>query len=199
MTAEVVQARIKYFHRLDFPFKPTGVGSGWRVEYDIDAFLRIVVAFELLAAGVAPVKTVALVNSGWAAISRAFARGWTAREERGAEPSLMLLRSDGLDSERPGTGTVRAGREADLRGWANLTAEVMRAELTEEEEQAAEKGELSADEDRRLIVVEARRLSVALIRAMRKHLKLDVMRRTEVGIDRFSLAALAETALATGT
>lgn len=170
---KIVQARLKYLHRLDFPFKVEDVGTGGRVHYDVDALLRIVAVFELLAAGIAPNQAASLVQGSWAAMSLALARGWVRRDGGGA-PVVAMVRTDGLSAA---DGGILTGGELEARIWTTL----------------------SGTDDRRITLVETRRVARSLEGALTEGLKLVEARRTMVAIDAAADVAMRLPVAATGT
>ncbi|VVS98011.1 hypothetical protein SPHINGO391_210030 [Sphingomonas aurantiaca] len=114
----IVSARLKYFQRLPepFPSKATVIGAGARAEYSADDLLGLVLAFEVLASGIAPLQAATLVRDGWKNLSRSFAKAWAARALH--EPMVVMMRVEGLGSKRGAAGSTTVGDEVDLRNWA---------------------------------------------------------------------------------
>lgn len=137
---KVVSARLKYFQRLPepFPSKATIVGAGARATYSAEDLMGLVLAFEFLAIGLAPLQSALLVRDDWPRLSSSFAKAWFTREAR--DPMIVMVRAEGLGSKRGLTGSIAIGDEIDLRNWA--IAKVV--------------------EDRRLAVFDAGRVARAL-------------------------------------
>lgn len=80
-----LRGRMKHLQKLGFPLETSGAGKGQRVRYAPCVVGKIAVAFELMACGVAPADVVALVESHWLLIARAFAE---------AHPDFLALRCE---------------------------------------------------------------------------------------------------------
>lgn len=141
---KVVSARLKYFQRLPepFPSKATIVGAGARAAYSADDLMGLVLAFEFLAVGLAPLQSALLVRHDWPRLSSSFAKAWAGRE--GRDPMIVMAQVEGLGSKRGLTGSIAIGDEIDLRNWAMA----------------------KGVEDRRLAVFDAVRVAGALDRAI---------------------------------
>ena len=83
-------ARFKYMQRMGFP-EGVNPGRGVRAVYDLEATLKVLLAFELLETGATPTRVVRMVRTGWAALRPALALGWLAAIERGARPRRLMV------------------------------------------------------------------------------------------------------------
>ena len=83
-------ARFKYMQRMGFP-EGVNSGRGVRAVYDLEATLKVLLAFELLETGATPTRVVRMVRTGWAALRPALALGWLAAIERGARPRRLMV------------------------------------------------------------------------------------------------------------
>ena len=177
---KVIRARLKYFQRITFPAsEDVFVGTGERARYDAETLMKLLLAFELLAAGVAPQQAATLVNDGWEEpASTALARGWAGRDDRGDYvPTLLTVRVVGLESKRAGSGRLEVAGELRLRIWLN----------------ARDK------DDRRLLLVETVQLALALRSALGKELMLSPAIKMQSALDAWSEARLARGRHAYGT
>lgn len=94
---DTVEARLKYLQRLPFPRAFEDVGRGGRIDYGPEDLLRLVCAFELLAAGVTPQPAASFVDRNWTGLSAAFAQAWELAD-RPLASLVVLARVDGLEA-----------------------------------------------------------------------------------------------------
>jgi hypothetical protein len=164
----IVRARIKYLQRLSFPAPELKVGTGERTRYGLENMLKVVTAFELLAAGVAPLQAAALVGNAWPGMKRTWSLAWTGRGRPGPYmPELLLARVAGL-ADADGAGGAVAAREFDLRAWMQARK----------------------PEDRRITLIEATLVAEALAGAARKGLKPEVESALMAALDDWAAATL---------
>lgn len=104
--ASAVGSRFRYFQRLRFP-SGTNTGRGRPATYELDQMLQILLAFELLEAGLTPQRVVRTVRTNWPRLRMALLVGWDATRERveWGQRELMMLEP---------TGLVDAARSDDL-------------------------------------------------------------------------------------
>lgn len=76
--ASALRARLKYFQRIGLPAERPKQGR--RTGYPVEDVLQVVLAFELLACGVAPLRAARAARTNWAFNKGAFAKA--ARGER---------------------------------------------------------------------------------------------------------------------
>ncbi len=75
--AGTVAMRVRYLQKREFP-SYARAGRGRRTRHDVDGALRLVTAFELLAAGIAPARTAVTVEGNWWILSRVLVASWRA-------------------------------------------------------------------------------------------------------------------------
>lgn len=88
--------RLRYLQKIGFPNPKAGRGK--RSVNDIDALLKLALAFEMLDLGIEPSRAAATIDGAWPDLRPAFAEGWRALE-RGR-------------SKAPGVGETREERVA---------------------------------------------------------------------------------------
>ncbi|WP_326522938.1 hypothetical protein [Sphingomonas sp.] len=142
--ANVLEARLKYFQRIPFPATVEKVGSGGRAEFGVADFLKLVLTFELLAAGIAPRQAAALVDASWAESGPFLARAWISRST--PLDDFILVHPAGLSAKKNDAGSVEMGDAKDF-------AAVMRR---------------SGQEGRRVVTVNAGSLATALDASLAK-------------------------------
>lgn len=77
----VVSARFRYFQRLRFP-SGTNTGRGRPASYGLEQMLQIVLAFELLNAGLGPTPVVRTIRTNWPRLRVSLLLGWEAACDR---------------------------------------------------------------------------------------------------------------------
>lgn len=112
----VVDARLKYFQRRAFPSEELLVGRGWRADYGPEELLKLVLAFELLALGIAPGQAAALVGESWAGVADRIGAVWLNRSSLDY-PNLLVARVDGLEAKRGGSGSITDATGVDPGKW----------------------------------------------------------------------------------
>lgn len=111
-----IEARVRYFQRRGFPNEDAAVGKGWRAEYGARDVMKLVCAFELLAAFVPPAQAIGIVTESWKAVEETLRGAWLERTTR--EFSLpLLLRGVGVGAKGETEGSLVAVTMDDLRGW----------------------------------------------------------------------------------
>jgi hypothetical protein len=103
----VLEARLKYFHRIPFPASVERVGSGGRAEFSLAESLKLVLTFELLAAGVAPRQAALLIEQSWEKVQPFLARSWISRGQ--GLDDFIFVHPAGLGSKRGNAGEVSTG------------------------------------------------------------------------------------------
>lgn len=86
----VFSARFRYFQRLRFP-AGTNTGRGRPASYRLEQMLQIVLAFELLNAGLAPTPVVRTIRTNWPRIRTSLLVAWEATRGRTAWDARELL------------------------------------------------------------------------------------------------------------
>lgn len=125
----IVQARIKYLQQLETPFPSDASsrrGRTNRVAYPVEDLPKLILALELMAAGVPPHQAANMVQSRWSPIVAALAKVWT---DGGGEGGCYILATpDGLDARRGAAGRLEIADRASIGSWLT-TSDVERRRL----------------------------------------------------------------------
>lgn len=115
---KVVRTRFKYLGQSGFPRK-ANVSRGQRASFGIEDTLKLVVAFELLALGVASQTATTCVTEEWAELRPALTGAWS-REPFAAPEQIATSAGPRLTMTR------------DLEGWAAAETEGLRIDHGDE-------------------------------------------------------------------
>ena len=126
----VVGSRFRYFQRLGFP-AGTNTGRGKPASYELDQLLQILLAFELLAAGMSPTRVVRTLRTNWPRIRATMQLGWEAVSEvvEWDEREILTLEPAALED----TGRKEDPLELVARPLAPIPASAIQGWLTSDE------------------------------------------------------------------
>lgn len=124
-----LRGRMKYFQRMGFPAERPRRGS--RTGYAVEDLLQVVVAFELLECGVAPIRAVRAARTNWRFNRAAFAKA--ARGERAFlamyPRALVELVEPSADSGAPISDPFGRLGPDDVAEWAQMPFEQLNASV----------------------------------------------------------------------
>lgn len=101
-------ARVKHLRRLGFP-EGANTGSGKHVEYSLEQTFQLVIAFELIGAGLPPQRAIQITMSDWPRI-----RGWIAMAAEPPTPDRRIYFVTMVDALRD---MSVEGASHDVRTW----------------------------------------------------------------------------------
>lgn len=155
----VVGSRFRYFQRLGFP-AGTNTGRGKPASYKLDQLLQILLAFELLAAGMSPTRVVRTLRTNWPRIRASMLLGWKAASQdvEWEQREVLTLEPSALDD----TGRKEDPLEPVARPLAPIPASALQGWLTSDEG------------DARLLMVDPGRMMLQLRRVFPAITALDI-------------------------
>lgn len=121
-----VASRLRYFQRLRFP-EGANTGRGVPASFELEQIVQMLVAFELVTAGVAPMRVVRTLRTNWPRLRTSIRSGWLAALGRRPwrERELLMLEPLGLaDASRPEDAYVPVENPLvpipalSLKGWS---------------------------------------------------------------------------------